>query len=242
VLRAVLLHRRFGWRRSAAYGETVADQVTNGLGFLLLFGVLAAGPAALWTAGGGRIGFLLSGLAALAVVVAAAAVRGPLWRRFQRPGLADGFARLIPRRWRREDHDTETAVRVRLIVRPLLQGGRGFVHGFGSDLVLAAVSFGALCVANATVLRALGADAPLWVVSVAVVVGYSVGSGLNPLGGLGMTEAALMAVYIKLGIAADVAAAGALLHRAGYYLIALGWGGVAMYREGGRSTTLTTED
>ena len=39
-------------------------------------------------------------------------------------------------------------------------------------------------------------------------------------------------VYLQLGVAGDVAAAGVLLHRASYYLVGLIWGGVALWRGG----------
>ena len=43
IVRAVLLHRRIGWRLSTAYGWSLADQVTNVLGNVLLFATLVLG-------------------------------------------------------------------------------------------------------------------------------------------------------------------------------------------------------
>ena len=63
-----------------------------------------------------------------------------------------------------------------------------------------------------------------------MAVGYFAGNGLGPWGGIGVTEAAMAGVYLQLGVAGDAAAAGVLLHRAGYYLVGLGWGGVALLR------------
>ena len=66
----------------------------------------------------------------------------------------------------------------------------------------------------------------------AVSIGYFVGNGLGPWGGVGVTEVAMAGVYLQLGIAGDAAAAGVLLHRGSYYLLALGWGGAALLRLG----------
>jgi uncharacterized membrane protein YbhN (UPF0104 family) len=47
-------------------------------------------------------------------------------------------------------------------------------------------------------------------------------------GGVGATEAFLIAMLISMGVPGDVAAAGALLHRASYYIVILVWGGIAL--------------
>ena len=51
-------------------------------------------------------------------------------------------------------------------------------------------------------------------------------------GGIGATELALIGLYGHLDVPAEAAATGALLHRAGYYLVILVAGGAALIGEG----------
>jgi uncharacterized membrane protein YbhN (UPF0104 family) len=112
------------------------------------------------------------------------------------------------------------------VFRPLLR------QASWVDILNSAASFAALCAANALVLRSLGVDTALWIVAVAVAIGYFAGNGLGPWGGVGITEAAMAGVYLQLGVPGEAAAAGVLLHRASYYAVGLGWGGVALLRVG----------
>jgi uncharacterized membrane protein YbhN (UPF0104 family) len=225
VLRAAVLHKRHGWSMSTAAGWVLADQTTNALGSMLVFGLLAIVGGVIAPVGGGT-GFVVAGSLALALFCGLVAARGWAWKAAQRPRLAATMARFTPARFRVQDGDTETAGWVGPVFRPLLRQASWI------DIFNAAASFVALCAANALVLRALGVDAALWVVAVAVAIGYFAGNSLGPWGGIGVTEAAMAGVYLQLGVAGGAAAAGVLLHRATYYLVGLVWGGVALLRIG----------
>lgn len=229
VVRAVLLQRRRGWGLAECYGWSMADQATNVLGHLLLYALLALGVAATVPLGGMRMAFAVTGALVLIVVVLATVSRGRFWRGIQRTEVGARFARLVPARLRRGDA-ASVADRLRQAFEPLLH--RGGLGAFVGDIALAATAFACLCLANAMVLRSLGVEAPLLVVSTAVVLGYVAGVAVGAWGGVGVTEAALTGLYVQFGVPPDQAAAGALLHRGVYYLMVLGWGGVALLREG----------
>ena len=206
VLRAALVARRTRWRFREAYGWSLADQITNVAADAALLGLLLAVAGS--TLGALSLGpaTLLLGAAGGVPAVLLLTSRTWAWRAVARPA------------W------------LRALLEPLLQiGGARTMAG---DLALAAVSRCGLLLSNAMVLRALGVDAPLAQVSLALVVGYVVGT-LGPVGGLGVTELALIELYRGIGMSGEVAAAGALLQRAGYYLVTLLWGGWALAREGG---------
>jgi uncharacterized membrane protein YbhN (UPF0104 family) len=146
------------------------------------------------------------------------------------------MARFTPRRFR----ETGEAAWVRPVFEPLLDVGRT-IRVAPQDLSLAALSFGSLCLANALVLQALGADAPLFQVAVAVVVGYFAGTVVGTLGGIGVTEVALIKLYGMAGVSTEAATAGALLHRASYYAVILVAGGLSLLAEGIRRRDLEDE-
>ena len=226
VLRAAMLKKHYGYALPPAFGWVLADQLTNVLGSMLLFGVLAMGGVGL-ASDGGQWPFVVAGGGALLLFVVLFLSRGWAWRAAQRGTLARWVARLTPSRFRQSRNvDGDWVVP---LLKPLLRQSNL------ADLLLATGSFASLCISNAVVLRGLGVDAPIWVVAVAVAVGYFAGNGLGPWGGIGVTEAAMAAVYLKLGVPGEAAAAGVLLHRAGYYLVGLGWGGVALARIGRRA-------
>lgn len=226
-VRAALVHGRTGWGMAVSYGWSLADQVTNVLGNLGLFGVLALGACVTLSPGPSRLQFLASGAVALAVVVALAALRGWGWRQVQKPGLSRVMARFTPRRFR----TTGEATWVRPVFEPLLHHGNT-LRVAPQDLTLAACSFGSLCLANAVVLRSLGVEASLFLVCVAVVIGYFTGTVVGTLGGIGVTEVALIKLYTTAGVPAEAATAGALLHRASFYVAVLAFGGLALLLEG----------
>ncbi len=233
-LRAMLLHRRLGWRKSTSYGWALADQITTSTGYVLLFGVLAVLSAVSWPSGAMRAAFGGTGTLAIVVVVLALSLRGKVGRAAARPRFAAILARWTPARLRREGQDGGSPPWVGRVLRPLLhQGGPGVLVG---DVLLSGLSFWMLCLANAWVLKGLEVEAPLATISLAVVIGYGAGTGLGPWGGIGVTEAALTALFVQSGIEPDAAAAGALIHRATYYVVAAGWGGVALWGAGRRTT------
>jgi uncharacterized membrane protein YbhN (UPF0104 family) len=222
-VRAALVDRRTGWGFASVYGWSFADQFTNVFGNLTLYGLLAVTAGFTVAPGGTRIGFLASGAAALAVVAAMVAARSKAWTLVQKPSVARFMARFTPERFR----ILGEATWVRPVFEPLLAVGRTS-RVAPQDLGLGALSFGALCLANALVLQALGSDAPLPRIGVAVVIGYFAGSVLGTLGGVGVTEVALIKMYGMAGVSPEIAAAGALLHRASYYAVILSWGGVSL--------------
>jgi uncharacterized membrane protein YbhN (UPF0104 family) len=226
VLRAAMLKKHYGYDLPPAFGWVLADQLTNVMGSMLLFGVLAMAGVGV-APEGVAWAFLYSGGGALLLFVAMLSLRGWAWRAANRGTLARWVSRLTPARFRQSSHkDGDWVVP---LLQPLLR------KATIGDLLLSSGSFASLCVSNAFVLRSLGVDAPVWIVAVAVAIGYFAGNGLGPWGGVGVTEAAMAAVYLKLGVPGDAAAAGVLLHRAGYYLVGLGWGGVALARIGRRA-------
>ncbi len=237
VLRAVLLNRRYGWRLSRAYGWAFADQVTNLLGHALLFGVgmlvFSGHPAAGSLA---RAFAVLGGLTLLAFAVAIG-IRHPFWIWIQRPSVSAKVGQFVPRRFVRGDGVTPGMMQ--RIFGPLLQDGASW-GAFTHDVLMGAVAFTTLPIANAMVLRALDVQVPLMVVTVVVVLGYLAGNLLGPWGGIGVTEAALTALGTYFGVPAEAAAAGALLHRAVYYAVVLGCGGPAWWLERRVSAELGT--
>ena len=230
-VRAALVNRRTGWGMAEAYGWSLADQITNVLGNLSLYGLLAVSAGYSMVAGGSRNRLAASGVVALATVVIVVFLRGRAWVLVQKPGLARLLARVTPARYRTTESGRPMAGWVRPVFEPLLHCGKTTVVA-PRDLALGAASFATLCIANAMVLQALGADAHLAKVSVAVVVGYFFGTIFGTLGGIGVTEVALVELYTLAGVSREVAAAGALLHRASYYLVILLWGGVSLALEG----------
>ena len=229
VVRALLLRRRRGFSLPVAYGWSMADQVTNVLGNLLLFGVLSLvvglGFRDLEYAGA----FLIGGGLALLFVIGTAVCRGWGWRQLRNERFAVWLWNKVPRRFRREDADHGTILQA--IFGPLLHDCGGTAR-YGSYLLMSAAAFGSLCLANALTLRALGVDAPLLLVAVAVVIGYFAGVMIGIWGGVGVTEAALTGLFVQFGVPAEQAAMGALLHRAIFYAVVLGWGGHGLWAEG----------
>lgn len=228
IVRAMLLRRRRGWRLSVAYGWSMADQVTNVVGNLLLFGVLAVivgvgFPDLEWSRA-----LAISGAVSLAFVVCTAIGRGWGWRHLRDERFGNWLWAKLPRRFRKAGADHQLVLR--RIFGPLLHdfGGTGRYTAY---LGLAAAAFASLCLSNALTLRALGVEAPLLLVSVAVLIGYFAGV-VGILGGIGVTEAALIQLFVQFGIPDHEAAMGALLHRALFYLVVLAWGGHGLWVEG----------
>ena len=230
-VRAAMLRRHRGWGMAEAYGWSVADQITNVLGHLLLFGLLATGAAWVlpWQTQGRWL--LLAGGGALGVIAALAAARNLGWRLIQRPDVGGRLERFLPRRLRPAGEQDAPRTLLQRITAPLLHEG-GVWSAFIPDLGWAALSFSLLCVANAMVMRSLGVDAPLIAISVAVVLGYFAGIMVGAWGGVGVTEVALAGLYVQIGISPEQAASGVLLHRAIFYAVVIGWGGFSVAREG----------
>jgi uncharacterized membrane protein YbhN (UPF0104 family) len=225
-VRAAILHRRHGWGVASAYGWAMADQVTNVLGRLLFYGVVAVASVPFLDPGPLRTAILASGAAALFAIVLTAALRGWAWRLLSRPWIGERLVRMIPSRLRGKEPESLP----RVILSPLLEQG-GVFSAYLPDLLWAAAGFASLCIANAMVLKALGAEASLLPVATAVALAYFAGVAVGAWGGIGVTEAALIGLYVQIGIPGELAAAGALLHRAILYAVVLGLGGVVLLYE-----------
>lgn len=229
LVRAVLFNRRFGWRMSRAYGWSFADQVTNLLGYTLLFGVGTLAFSMHPAAGNLRPTFAAVGGGALIGLGLVAWARGPLWAWIQRPELSEKLARFVPERFTRKSGVTPDLLQ--RLFGPLMHHGASW-KAFSHDILLGALAFATLPVANAMVLRSLGVDAPLMVITVVVVLGYLIGNLFGTWGGIGVTEAALAALGAHFGVPAEAAAAAALLHRAVFYTVVLSCGGLSLWIEG----------
>jgi uncharacterized membrane protein YbhN (UPF0104 family) len=230
VVRAALLSRRRGWPVLEAYGWALADQTTNILGQWLLFGIL--GIAAFPSLPPGPLRTMLPIVGAIVVigVLGFGLMRRRLWPIVERRVLGRAIARLIPARFRGDRPPEIYDEWLGRVLRPTLQHG-GMASTFLPDVLLGAVGFSALCVSNAMILRALGADAPVVLVSVAVMLGYFAGTLVGAWGGIGVTEAALTGLFVQIGVPLEMAATGALLHRALFYLVGLAGGGPVLAKE-----------
>jgi len=228
VVRALLLNKRRGWRMSVAYGWAFADQVTNLLGHALLFGVGSLAFSFHPAAAGWKPAFASVGTLTLLGLAAGVWLRHPLWIWVQRPALAARLGRFVPERF--VGAEGVTPGLLKRIFGPLLHHGASW-KAFVPDVLLGALAFAALPVANAMVLRSLGVEAPLLVITVVVVLGYLAGNLLGAWGGIGVTEAALAALGAQFGVPAEAAAAAALLHRAVFYTVVLTCGGGSLWVE-----------
>ncbi len=228
VYRAAALRRRTGWRFSRAHGWIVADQVTNGVGSLALFGALAVAAAPAVTDGTLAAWVRGVGVASLAATVAFVFGRRALWALFHRPPIRRWLSRRRPVWSSRSPDDPDPRAWYDVWLAPTLEG-RGGAAGLAVDLTLAAVSWGMLCLGNALVFRAIGVEASIPLLATVLVIGVFAGS-LVGMGGVGVTEAALVGLYTQIGISGPEAAAGALLHRVSYYAVILTWGAVAFVK------------
>ena len=77
-------------------------------------------------------------------------------------------------------------------VSPLLERG-GILTAFLPDLLWAAIAFASICLANAMVLRSLGVETPIPLLSLAVVLAYFAGVLVGAWGGVGMLVLAIWA-------------------------------------------------
>jgi uncharacterized protein (TIRG00374 family) len=230
VVRAAMIARRRSWPRLDAYGWALADQTTNVLGQWLLYGVVGVTAFSSLPSGRLRVGLLVSGLAVVAGVLVLGTLRGRLWSLSQRPEIGRLIARMVPGRFRPRDAEETVTGWLGRILRPLLRHG-GMLTTFLPDVLLAAVGFSTMCLSNALVLRALGAEIPLILVAVAVMGGYLAGTVVGAWGGIGVTEAALTGLFVQFGVPLEIAATAALLHRAVFYTLVLAGGGPVLMAE-----------
>ena len=160
-------------------------------------------------------------------------VRGRLWGFLRRRSVGRLLAKLVPSRFRgKRSPDVYDAWLERMLL-PVLNHG-SLTTSYLPDVVLGAMGFSTLCLSNAMILRALGAEAPLALVSVAVLGAYLAGTLLGAWGGIGVTEAALTGLFVQIGIPAELAATAALLHRAVFYSVAAVGGTPVLLGSAGR--------
>jgi uncharacterized membrane protein YbhN (UPF0104 family) len=211
-LRARYLARAGQLTLSAVYGVVLFDQVSHLVVMLTLTLLALVGGALL-----AHNYVLAAGMAAAAAALGGVGTawigngeggRGRVLRRFARSRLAEwGPARALARR------GGET---VAMFAR--LAGDRALrwqVTGLG--LVIYAVSVGA----QTCVFRALGESPSPLVVAVTVSLGIAAGTLAGTPGGIGAAEAAMLSMYVALGVDSVTAAAAALLYRSLYYLVVL---------------------
>jgi len=227
VTRALLIRRRTGWRMALAYGWSLADQVTNVAGNLVLGGMLAGATAAMMPPSALRRALLGGGVAAVAIVALAVGLRGWAWNQVRRPAVARIAGRWTPARFRQNHPGSPAAAWLEPMLSPLLQLGSTW-KGIGADVVLGAASWLSLCAANAMVFRALGVEASLFGIATALVLGVFAGTLTGTVGGIGATEIVLIGLYTRLGVPAEAAAAATLLHRGTYYGLSLLAGSLAL--------------
>ncbi len=226
VLRAALLRQHYGGRLSVAYGRAFADQTTNVLGTVVVYGVLAI--SAFIATDSTPAAFPISGAIILLGLGFGIALRGWAWNQTRQPWLVGTLRKLTPRRFRSGDGKASW---IEPVFYPLLGEGSARTTML-RDIGFGALSFASLCLANALVLRSLGVETNLWLLAALVAPSYFLGAVIGTWGGIGVTEAALTALYIQFDVPAEIATAAALLHRAAFYILVLTAGGLSLWKEG----------
>lgn len=227
LYRAAKVREITGWRVSTSYGWIVADQFTNGLGSTLFFGVIAIAAGAGFGGPGGTA-LTAIGVASLLCVVLFVVGRESLWRTVRRPRMRNFLGRFNLVRSSRSERDPDQRSWFEAWLSPLLEGPGGTPALIG-DILVGAMSLTCFAVANAAAFRAVGVDAPLPEVTVILTLGTLAG-GVVGMGGVGVTEAALVGLYAGFGISRPEAAAATLMHRFVLYTVVVAWGGWALWR------------
>ncbi len=231
IVRSLYIHRITGLRKSVAYGWSLADQLTNSLGNALLFAALALSAA--FALRDPAIRFPLFAAGGLTVFLVYLYLRGRrrLWDLVQSPKWLRRVRKWTPEKLKRSNPESTAAGEDKgfaaRVLEPLL-GPDSSPAQAGSDLLLAACSFAALCIANAMVFKALGSDASILTIANAVILGYFAGTAVGTMGGIGATEFFLIQLYTYVGVDPALATAATLLHRTSYYGATLIFGGGAV--------------
>ncbi|HEV7516031.1 MAG TPA: lysylphosphatidylglycerol synthase transmembrane domain-containing protein [Thermoanaerobaculia bacterium] len=208
-LRARSFARTGGRSFGLFYGAVLYDQLAH-QAVITLLTCLAVLVAALAR---GYVALGVSGLAALAAVVAGVA----LWSRRRGPFAENPIVRFLAARAAREEGSLQ---------RVYAQGHEAagtFVHLLGdSGMAVRAVALGTtLFLANAVaqwlIFRALGQEVAVLTVVAVVALGNAAGMLAGTPGGIGTTEAAMVAAYVALGVDRASAGAATLLFRGLHY-------------------------
>lgn len=227
LYRAAKVRAITGWRVSTSYGWIVADQFTNGLGSTLFFGAIAI-SAGTGLGGPGGKSLTAIGVASLLSVVLFVIGRDTLWGAVRRPRMRRLLSKLSLVRSTRSESDPDQRSWFEAWLSPLLEGPGG-TRALVEDIAAGTVSLACFALANAAAFRAIGVDAPLAEVTVILTLGTLAG-GVVGMGGVGVTEAALVGLYAGFGISRPEAAAATLMHRFVLYAVVVGWGGWALWR------------
>lgn len=226
-VRAALVHRRTGWGMATAYGWSLADQVTNSLGNVLLAGIVLPAAALRLPAGRLREAFFALGALSLLGVVSVVSLRARAWAWVRSPRASAWLVRITPARFRTDAPGGPGVGWVEPVFSPTLEVGATW-RVVPLDLGLAALSCSFLCASNFFALRAVGIVAPFVSAAAVTVLAGLFGTLVGTLGGIGATELALIGLFGRMRVPAEAAAAATLLHRAAYYLVSLVLGGIAL--------------
>lgn len=225
IYRALYLKRRLGFRTSRANGWVFADQMAHLLGSVLLLGLVAFAAPYLLPQIQYRYGLFAVGVVGCALPLVFLLIRRKLWSRWQLAAVPERVAAFFrskisaSRGGKQKDSLPQ-------FLWPWLGSGKVWQYG-GVEITLSAVSFAMLGLANAWVLNSLGEDVHWLSILMVVILAYFGGSVLGVMGGIGVTEVFLLKLYPLVGISETHAAAGALLHRALFYLFVIIFGGLA---------------
>ena len=212
LLRARYLARAGQLTVSAFYGVVLFDQLSH-LAVMLVLTLFALVAGALLIHNYVLAAGMAAGAAALAGVVMAWAGSGKggggrFARRFARSRLAEWApARALARRG-----GETVAMFARLAADRRL---RWQVSALGF------VVYGVSVAAQTCVFWSMGESPNPLVVAVTVSLGLAAGTLAGTPGGIGVAEAAMMSLYVALGVDRVAAAAAALLYRSLYYLVVL---------------------
>ena len=231
-LRAMVLEKRHGLGLAGSYGLVLADQLTGFVGKILLIGLLCFAALGRFPQHDFQWLLLSSGVLALILALSWPWIRAPLGRKLA--AFKSFWIKKIPFLQKRvEKHSANNGESNKWIDRLLsptfYQGENLKVLIY--DLGLSAISFALFCLSNSLVLKAMGCDVSLAAMSIVMVIGYLIGSVTGIMGGAGATELALIQLYAAIGIDESQAAAGALVHRAIFYIFVLTIGGYSTWRE-----------
>ena len=218
------------WKKlsfSEAYGWVMADQISNVLGKALLFGLTCIAAALLPQMESRKLVLMLMGSSCIVLAISWLPLRLRLWKWVLNRKKTGRVKRLVPWLFKNEDENKDPLA---AMAYPVLKQGSP-VDVFWNDIGMASVAFLLFCLSNGLVLQALGTETSLVIISLAVMLSYLGGTIFGVMGGIGVTELMLIKIYAVAGIPQETATAGALLHRAIFYIFSLAWGGYAAWRE-----------
>ncbi len=200
--------RRYGFAR--VYGTVLFDQLVHHAVSGIFTWVALIG----FTWHLGRKGLSLATLAAVPILVGYLLRRGPRGSRSPQRRLAGALTRRIRQRSQRFDlfldrgRETVAVLTGLLKEKPLILAGA----------LWTAIFFGLNFGAQALLFEAIGAAAPLAAVFAVVALGSVAGALAGTPGGIGSTEAAMIAGYSALGIESADAVTAVLAFRGFHYL------------------------